>query len=74
MKLIIKIYLIFSVIAMVILLLMDRDTKAVVYQKQNNDSVLVSEYQMALDTFMKVNPKGAEQFMELIEKVNTGDR
>ena len=35
-----------------------------------NDSVLVSEYQAGLDSFMTINPKAAEEFMHLIESEN----
>lgn len=71
MKLIIKIYLVFCTVAIIFLLLIDKTEPAVINPNIYNDSVLVSEYQRGLDTFMKVNPKAAEQFMELIEKVNT---
>ena len=32
-----------------------------------NDSVLLSEYQAGLDSFMTTNPKAADEFMKLIE-------
>ena len=39
-------------------------------QNQYSDSILVYEYQSALDSFTKINPKGANQFMNLIEGEN----
>jgi len=40
-------------------------------QRAYNDSILVSEYQEALDQYMEVDPKGADEFMRIIEKINT---
>ena len=40
-------------------------------KKNHNDSILVSEYQEALDQYMDVDPKAADEFMRLVEKVNT---
>lgn len=40
-------------------------------EKNHNDSILVSEYQEALDQYMDIDPKAADEFMKLVEKVNT---
>jgi hypothetical protein len=40
-------------------------------EKNYNDSILVSEYQQALDDYMEIEPKAADDFMKLVEKVNT---
>ena len=41
---------------------------------RQSDSVLLSEYQIALDDLIVKHPESAEKFMELIEKVNTDDQ
>lgn len=43
------------------------------YMRQS-DSVLLSEYQIALDELIVEHPESAEKFMKLIEKVNTDDQ
>jgi hypothetical protein len=43
------------------------------YMRQS-DSVLLSEYQIALDELIVKHPESAEKFMKLIEKVNTDDQ
>lgn len=42
-------------------------------QKNYNDSTLLSEYQIGLDSFLHINPKAAEQFMHLIENENINE-
>lgn len=40
-------------------------------ERNYNDSVLVSEYQDALDQYMDIDLKAADEFMRIIEKINT---
>jgi len=40
-------------------------------EKSYNDSVLVSEYQEALEEYIYLDPKAADEFMRIIEKINT---
>lgn len=73
---IIKVYLIFSTIAVIILysLLMIKPNKVVVIEKNPrayNDSILVLEYQEALDRYMDRYPKEADKFIDIIEEINT---
>jgi hypothetical protein len=72
----IKIYLILcTAIAIVFfVLLMAKPAKTVVVEKSSrayNDSVLVSEYQKALDIYMDKHPKEADKFIQIIEEINT---
>jgi len=39
-------------------------------QKYYNDSVLVSEYQEALDRYRKIDPLSASDFSRLMEQIN----
>jgi hypothetical protein len=40
-------------------------------EKNHNDSILVSEYQEALDEYIEIDPKAADQFIRIVEKINT---
>lgn len=41
-----------------------------VRQKNHNDSVLLYEYQEALDRYRKIDPLSASDFSKLIEQIN----
>lgn len=40
-------------------------------ERNYNDSVLLSEYQEALEEYVYLDPKAADEFMRIIEKINT---
>lgn len=72
----IKIYLTVSITTIIVffILLIRKPTKVVVVEKSSrayNDSVLVSEYQEALDIYMDRHPKEADKFIQIIEEINT---
>ena len=72
----IKIYLTISITTIIVffILLMRKPTKVVVVEKNSrayNDSILVTEYQEALDRYMDRYPKEADKFIDIIEEINT---